>query len=76
MSKSKETGKAHRSIRLHLIIGLAVVVVLAGGGAGTSTTTLRNRLWLAPKVSTTLPWKLYVVDCALTPGPGRNELAV
>ena len=48
MSKSKETGKAHRSIRLHLIIGLVVVLVLAGGFGGWASTVPISGALIAP----------------------------
>ena len=48
MSKSKETGKAHRSIRVHLITGLVVVLVLAGGFGGWASTVPLSGALIAP----------------------------
>ena len=48
MSKSKETGKAHRSIRVHLITGLVVVLVLAGGFGGWASTVPISGALIAP----------------------------
>jgi HlyD family secretion protein len=48
MSKSKETGKAHRSIRAHLITGLVVVLVLAGGFGGWASTVPISGALIAP----------------------------
>ena len=48
MSKSKETGKAHRSIRLHLITGLVVALVLAGGFGGWASTVPISGALIAP----------------------------
>jgi len=47
MSGVKEKG-ASRSIRLHLIIGLAVVIVLAGGFGGWASTALISGALIAP----------------------------
>jgi HlyD family secretion protein len=48
MSKSKETGKAHRSIRAHLVTGLVVVLVLAGGFGGWASTVPISGALIAP----------------------------
>ena len=48
MSKSKETGKAHRSIRLHLFTGLVVMLVLAGGFGGWASTVPISGALIAP----------------------------
>jgi len=48
MSKSKETGKARRSIRAHLITGLVVVLVLAGGFGGWASTVPISGALIAP----------------------------
>ena len=48
MSKGKETGKAHRSIRLHLVTGLVVVLVLAGGFGGWASTVPISGALIAP----------------------------
>jgi HlyD family secretion protein len=48
MSKSKETGKAHRSIRVHLITGFVVVLVLAGGFGGWASTVPISGALIAP----------------------------
>src|SRR3981189_2457267 len=43
-----ETRGARSSIRLHLIVGLAVVVVLAGGLGGWASTAQISRALIAP----------------------------
>ena len=48
MSKGKETGKAHRSIRLHMVTGLVVVLVLAGGFGGWASTVPISGALIAP----------------------------
>jgi len=45
---SKKTGKAHRSIRAHLITGLVVVLVLAGGFGGWASTVPISGALIAP----------------------------
>ena len=47
MTGSKTRG-ARRSIRLHLMIGLAVVVVLAGGLGGWASTAQMSGALIAP----------------------------
>jgi HlyD family secretion protein len=48
MSKGKETGKAHRSIRLHMVTGLVVVLLLAGGLGGWGSTVPISGALIAP----------------------------
>ncbi|WP_375412903.1 HlyD family type I secretion periplasmic adaptor subunit [uncultured Bradyrhizobium sp.] len=48
MSDDGEVKGARRSIRLHLIIGLAVVIVLAGGFGGWASTALISGALIAP----------------------------
>jgi HlyD family secretion protein len=48
MSKGKETGNAHRSIRLHMVTGLVVVLVLAGGFGGWASTVPISGALIAP----------------------------
>jgi HlyD family secretion protein len=45
---SRKTGKAHRSIRAHLITGLVVVLVLAGGFGGWASTVPISGALIAP----------------------------